>query len=137
MLLSISVVVGRWGAFGKQDMDRTTIQEKLKYVLNWLKGIDVFYVSYWSIVIDYVFLYSYFLLAVYQVFSCVSLMRLRLSNSYDFIWKSFWRLWYVLWKFLILHYFSLCICDEWYVRACTRPQRGQVRRLQSEIDPNF
>ena len=68
MLLSISIVFARWGAFGKEELVYIIVQEKLKYFLIWLEGIYVFYVFIWRIVTDLVFLY-FEVWVVSQVFS--------------------------------------------------------------------
>ena len=89
MLLSIYIVLSRWWDFGKEDLDSSIVLERLKYVLIWLEGIYVFHVSIWSIVIDYVFLFSYWSIGSVQAFGCLKMMRLRLSISYCFVWKRF------------------------------------------------
>ena len=65
-----------------------------------------------------------------QVFLCLKMMRLRHRFYMEEVFKDYDMF---LWNVLIPHYFSLCLWDEWYVRACTRPPRGQVCRLQNPI----
>lgn len=67
--LSLQLLVGKEHS-GSEYLDHIIIQEKSKYVLILFEDIDVFSVSIWCIVIDYVFLY-FEVWTVSHVFSCL------------------------------------------------------------------
>ena len=81
MLLSIYIVVGTWGPFGNKDLDRRIIE--VTYVFIWLKGINVFCASYWSIVIDEVCVHFWSMGGVTKVFSWLKFDEIE---TYYFLW---------------------------------------------------
>ena len=87
---------------------------QLKYVLIWLKGIDVFYIflKYCNRLSSTIFL----LYGTCPNYSCFDvLMKWDLAFPMSFIRKSFHRLFECLWKFLISHYFSY-VYMQWKTR---------------------
>ena len=66
MFFFISKVIHRWTFFWKAKLGLEDRQSKLKFVLIWLEGINVFYFPYWSIAIDLVVLYFCYLWGVSQ-----------------------------------------------------------------------
>ena len=57
------------------------------YVFIWYGGIDLFYSTYWSCVIDLVVLDFYCVWIMSQVLLCLRLDEMRLSISYEFFYE--------------------------------------------------
>ena len=84
MLLSISKVLHRWRCFCRDIIGLEDRSSKLKYVLIWLEGRDVFYSFYQTIVINVVVLISIVYGRCAKVLLCLRIDEMRLCISYKF-----------------------------------------------------
>lgn len=139
LLHAIYIVLGRWGALRSEDLDLEDRSREVQLCSHLTQGhicLLCFHSKYCNRLSISIFVFW----SMGRVkYSCV----LRwwdwdLVFPITFIWKRFWRLYYVLWKILISHYFSLCICNEWYERGLSKNSESSTTSCHNlRLCPNF